>query len=257
MPELHPAQALPAGATAFSAGMGAHWVNGQAQREVSDAAQAATGAPNAEPADGAKVAAAQWSPGLFPWVNARLGLGSGNEAGLSYTGERIRLNARHAMSRGGTTMSLGLALMTRVPRQSTSDTGRSTLGFSEPISGLDTSQFHAVGADLPLLFGWRSSADVVRAWVGIRPSYERGYGSISTLSQVTSSTADVHSNYYSVTGLFGFAFGLRPLFLAMELDVGTGKSDATLRNSASGNSTSLSVSGYTITPATAIIWEIR
>jgi hypothetical protein len=261
LPLMHPAQPLPPGVTSVSAGTGSHWIGGQARREI-DAAQSQWAASQGDPQSltpSAALAAALWTPGLFPWVSMRVGLGSRNEAGVAYTGHHARLDARHAFALGGWALSLGLgATMGLMHVRAVNGDGTSTLGSSESLAGLDTSNVRSMGVDLPLIVGWRSAADVARLWMGLRPSYDRGFGNLILSNHSSATTLEFRSDTITVTALAGFALGLRPLFIAMELGFGDARAHGTLLNSPSLASTnSASVSAYSFTPAAALIWEVR
>lgn len=261
MPLLHPARPLPAGVTSMSAGAGSHWIGGGARREI-DAAQAQWeasqgNAPTLTPA--AAVAAATWAPGLFPWLSMRLGLGSRSEAGVAYTGQRARVDARHALELGKWSMSFGLgALVGLTHPADVSATGTSAFGSREALPGLDSSGVRSLGVDLPLLIGWRSSADVARIWIGLRPGYEHGYGTLRLTAQQPPTTLEFRSDSLTVTALAGLAVGLRPLFVALELGFGDTRAHGTLLNAPTTlASNSATVSAYSFTPAAALIWEMR
>lgn len=260
MPLLHPAQVLPSGVTSLSAGMGSNWVGGEANREV-DKARAATaaGLPATALTAAPAVAASLWSPGLFPWVSMRLGLGSESETGATYTGHRARIDARHAMIFGRWALSVGLGAGLGLAHPSSGETSStSTFGASEPIIGLDTSKTRSFAFDAPVILGWRSSADIARVWFGLRPSYEHAYGTLSFASTSTTSEVDFNANAMTLGGLVGLAMGLRPLFVAMELSVGESRAHGSMSGSPGGVvGGSASLSAISLTPAAAIIWEIR
>jgi hypothetical protein len=258
---LHPAQPLPSGVTSLGAGIGSHWIGGQASQEV-DATRlriAAAQGGSLELAPAALVAAAVWSPGLFPWVNMRMGLGAESEAGISYAGRKARVDGRHALIFGRWAFSMGLGATIGIAHPSDfNSAGTSTLGSAEPLSGLDTSGVRSLGADVPFIVGWHSTADIARLWIGFRPSYEHAYGSLTSNFPLPAATLDFRSDVLSLSGLAGLAMGLRPLFIALELGFG----DSRAHGSLLGNSTtpiggSASVSAFSFTPAAALIWELR
>ena len=258
---MHPAQPLPPGVTSVSAGAGSHWIGGQARSEI-DAAQSQWATSQGGPQSltpSAALAAAQWTPGVFPWVSMRLGLGSQNEAGVAYTGQRARLDARHAIGRGRWAISLGLgATMGLMHVRAVNGEGTSTFESSESLAGLDTSGVRSVGVDLPFILGWCSAADVARLWLGLRPSYDHGFGDLILNTQNTPTTLEFRSDTLTVSALAGFAIGLRPLFVAMELGFGDAHAHGTLLNSPFVATTnSASVSAYSFTPAAALIWELH
>lgn len=245
----------------MSAGAGSHWIGGQARREI-DAAQSQWAATQGGPESltpSAALAAALWTPGVFPWVSMRVGLGSQNEAGVAYTGQHARLDARHAFGQGGWAVSLGLgATMGLMHLRTVNGDGTNTFGSSESLAGLDTSGVRSMGVDLPVIVGWRSAADVARLWMGVRPSYDHGFGNLTLSSQNYSTKLEFRSDTLMVSALAGFAIGLRPLFVAIELGLGDARAHGTLLNSPSMASTnSASVSAYSFTPAAALIWELH
>jgi hypothetical protein len=260
MPLLHPAQVLPSGAASLSAGMGSSWVGGQANREI-EAGRAATaaGQPVTSLTAAPNVAAAVWSPGQFPWVGMRLGLGDENEAGAAYTGRHARLDARHAFVNGHWALSLGAgAGLGLAHPTSTNSNGTSTLGASEPITGLDTSGARSFAFDAPVILGWRSSADIARLWFGLRPSYEHAYGTLSLTSASATTQVDFNANVVTVGGLVGLAMGLRPIFVALELSIGESRAHGSVSGvpgSIAGGTASLSA--VSLTPAAALIWEMH
>lgn len=260
MPLLHPARPLPAGVTSMSAGVGSHWIGGQARREL-DAAQARWeasqgSASNLTPT--VAVAVATWAPGLFPWMSMRMGLGVRSEAGLAYTGQRARIDARHALELGKWSMSFGLGALLGLSHPSdVNASGTSAFGSREALPGLDTSGVRSFGVDAPLVIGWRSSADVARIWMGLRPGYDHGYGNLRLSTQTPATRLDFHSDSLTVTAIAGLALGLRPLFVAFELDFGDTRAHGELLgNSTAVASNSASVSAYSFTPAAALIWEM-
>ncbi len=259
MPLLHPAQPLPSGVSSLSAGVGSEWVGGRAHREVDDASTAtASGQGPQSLATAPTVSAALYTPGPFPWVSMRLGLGGDSEAGLAYTGRRARIDARHAWLRGRWALSLGAGAGLGLSHLTASDSNGTTFGASEALTGLDTSDVRAVTFDAPLLVGWRSSGDIARVWLGLRPSYEHVYGTLSYEVVTTKSQADLSANVMTTTAILGLAMGLRPLYLAMELSVGgsfaRGSVSGTAGNLDTGSAT---LSAVTLTPAAALIWEMR
>ncbi len=261
LPLLHPVQPLPSGVSSLAMGMGSHWVGGQASREIDEARLqiAAAQGGSFEIAPAAAVAAAVWSPGLFPWMSMRMGLGSESEAGVAYTGRHARMDARHALIIGRWAFSVGLGAGMGLAHPSDATTGgTTTFGSSEPLSGLDTSNVRSFGVDVPFVVGWHSSADVARVWIGIRPSYERGYGSLTLGTQATPARLDFRSDVFSLSGLAGLAMGLRPLFIALELGFGDSRAHGQLLgNSTSVIGSSATVSAFSFTPAAALIWELH
>ena len=258
-PLLHPAQPLPPGVTSLSAGVGSQWVGGRANREVEDANNAAASGRGPQSLAAAQsVAASIYAPGLFPWVSMRLGLKYETETGVSYTGHRARIDARHAWLKGPWAFSIGAGAGLGLAHPTASNSNGTTLGASEPLSGLDTSGTRAVAFDVPLLVGWRSSADVARLWLGLRQTYEHVYGTLSYTQTTNTSQSDLSANVLTTSGILGLAMGLRPLYIAMELSVGAGFAHGSLSATSGGLAGgSASLSAISFTPATALIWEMR
>lgn len=258
MPLLHPAQPLPAGVTSISGGVGSHWIGGQARRELDTAqAQWASQGPNSLP-PAAAIAAAAWAPGLFPWVSMRMGLGARSEAGVAYTGQRARLDARRAVGMGNWAVSFGLgATMGLSHPADASASGTNAFRSTELLPGLDSSGARSFGIDAPFIVGWRSSADVARIWLGLRPAYEHGYGSLLLTREEAATKLDFRSDAFTVTALAGFAVGLRPFFVALELGVGDTRAKGKLLNVPNPTPNSAAVAAYSFTPAAALIWEMH
>jgi hypothetical protein len=260
LPILHPAQPLPSGVTSLSAGEGSHWVGGQARREIHEAQLRAAGSQGGSgitPA--AATAASLWSPGLFPWLSMRMGLGSGNEVGACYAGQDFRLDARHAVVFGRFAFSVGLGGIAGLLRGSdTVSNGTSAFGPTRSLSGLDASATKSFGFDVPLMLGWRSSVDIARIWLALSPSYAHAYGNLVLDSEVAPTQYRFESDALTLTGTVGLAMGLRPIFIAMELGFGESRARGSMfgnpNDSAGG---SASVSAFTLTPATALIWELH
>lgn len=149
-------------------------------------------------------------PGVAPWVGARLGLGSGNEAGLSFTGRTLRLDGRHAFEFGETALSLGLGASSVWARRSATggEQGEGVLGF---------------GLDAPILFGWRSRADVVSVWAGARPAFESlgNFGPVAEVDSGAEEPAGTVADAYRIGlgGLVGLSVGMHPVWVTFELDV--------------------------------------
>ena len=263
LPLLHPAQVLPSGATSLSAGLGSQWVGGQASRAVEEArAATAAGVSVTEVPTASAVAAALWPPGLFPWVSMRLGLGVESEAGVAYTARRARIDARHAFLYGRWALSIGAGAGVGLAHaSSTTSNGSTTFGASEPIAGIDTSGARSVAFDTPVIVGWHSAADIARIWFGLRPSYEHNYGYLTFNAQsglLLASRSDLSADVMTLGGLVGLAMGLRPLFIALELGFGESRAHGSMSGSPGGPAGgSASLAAFSLTPAAALIWEVR
>jgi hypothetical protein len=163
------------------------------------------------------------SPGLAPWLGARVGLGGHNEAGLTYTGRSARIDARHAFVSDALALSIGLGASgvlvhpgSYPPPEpgSTVSVGR----FIDQESKLSASGW---GLELPIIAGWRSSGSVVSVWGGARAGFERlGGAMLVSTTPATSAPlqADIGGNRFWAGGLVGFAIGVKPIWIAIELD---------------------------------------
>jgi len=147
-----------------------------------------------------------FAPGLAPWVSGRLGIEGGFEAGLTYSGRAIRVDGRRAFDFGSTALSIGIGASGLLPKRN-DDYGLRVGGF---------------GGELPLLFGWRSQADVYAAWVGARGGVEvlRGQRDLEPdpLGPPGQALSEDLSGWHAhAGGLLGFRVGFRYLFAVMEL----------------------------------------
>jgi hypothetical protein len=203
------------------------------------------------------------APGLAPWVGARVGLGGSNEAGLTYTGRSARLDARHAFVSDAFALSIGLGASgvlihpgSYPPPEpgSTTAVGR----FVDQESKLSASGW---GLELPLIAGWRSTASVVSVWGGARGGFERVSGAMLASAQPTTTStppleADIGGNRFWAGGLLGFAIGIRPIWIAIELDAAYQSMSANASFPAETGSPTerrSTFSGVTVAPTGAII----
>lgn len=173
------------------------------------------------------------APGLSPYVGARVGLGGSNEAGLTYTGRTARIDARHAFSDASVALSFGVGVSHVFMHPRSYDTpgpgaplvaGR----FTDENAKLSASGW---GLELPIIAGWRSSGSVVSVWGGARAGYEHVSGGLpvsfappppdppNPLPPPTPSLeAGLSGSRFWAGGLLGFAVGVKPIWVAVELD---------------------------------------
>lgn len=238
-PLLHPAHALPAGQTAFGAGMSDRFVLGR-ERSALDAARSANGAPpgDASATRGLLVALAE-GPALAPWVSARVGLPGTNEAGLSVTGQALRADARHAFQWGSSALSLGLGL-----------TGRSLGRNALDLPGRDLDRASGFGLDVPLLFGYRTDADLISVWAGVRGSYDHWSGKVALEPDAETS---LRATRWSGGPVLGLAVGVAPLYVAAELEADYAQVSGSVDGGPPPDQGSASVSGWSLRPAGALI----
>lgn len=252
MPLLHPAQVLPTGEVRGQAGIAARAVVGDLGDKLRDAtnAAAAASAQGSSPvidttyAQGALSAAAM-GPDISPVAGARVGVGSGFEGGLMYTGRGARADLRRAFNLGKTqaiALSIGLGLdATFAGRQNNS------------LSGVDDANLFGFGADLPVLLGYRSTAGLYYAWIGARVSYEHDTIQPRNSEQVPpqdqGTAPQLSGDRWAVGGLVGLATGFRHVHVAIELEADY----ANVTGSFGG--ISAKVEGLSLTPATALWWD--
>jgi hypothetical protein len=258
-PLLHPAHTLPEGDVSFAAGTSGQLVVGalaRADRELERAPNRPGGATTDDErrrfVEGALTRFAV-APGVAPFLAGRVGLGDHNEAGIAYTGRSFRLDARHAFEWPSLALSIGGAATGALSRPGDLP-GRDV---SDPASGngglrrLELASLRGYGLELPVLFGYRSSADVVKAWVGLRAGFERDSASVSVVvapDTAVASNADATRLWGG--GLVGFSVGLDPVEVRVELDAAY----QTVHGSMVTGSGDLSgtVAGLSLTPAAAI-----
>jgi hypothetical protein len=247
MPLLHSARALPTGdvraAVGVSANVAGGGLDGDLRRAKSIAAQDPTqmGTPGMSPATpayakGALVAAAI-SPGVAPFVSARVGIGNRFEGGLSYTGRAVRLDARRSFDFGHVSLSAGLGGTAALyGRQSGTE-----------LPGVDLGSLHGWGADLPVLVGWQSTGALYQVWGGLRGGFEH-----DTIELVTSeplpftSPTGLSATRYFAGGVAGIAAGLHHVHVALEVSAAYEYVDGAY------NTTAVTTQGFSVTPGSAL-----
>ena len=238
VPLLHPAQVLPAGKTAFAAGVSDRFVLGDAERALDSARQRPPGAPGADPrlTRGVLVALAE-GPAVSPFVAGRMGIPGSNEAGLSYSGQAVRGDARHSFAWAAqSALSLGLGLTAR------------GLGQSAELPGADLDRAHGFGLDLPVLVGYRSDADLLSVWAGLRGSVDRWSGTVALDS---AAPFELEASRFAAGPIVGLAVGLPPFWVAAELEVDYSHVTGSLNRP--GAHLDARVDGWSMRPAGALV----
>lgn len=213
VPLLHGVHPLDPGEVSVGAGISGHMVRGplatSMRAEDKDDGEAAP----AHAAVAAVLCAAQ-EPTLAPWVGSRIGIGSSSDAGLTYTGREVRLDARRAWTFGAWAVSAGAGLGAVLWRQ------RQAGDDGEAARSIHTSTQTGFGLDIPVLVGWRSSPDVVQAWTGLRGGHER-LGEDLHYSpdgrDSASSSLDATARRWYIGPVVGLAVGVEPVWIAFEL----------------------------------------
>lgn len=186
MPLGHPAHVLSAGKTTVGAGVAG--------------TIAVTSTFSAATASAGRLQDLAVAPDVSPWVSARVGLGSGFEGGLSASTRSIRLDARRAFESDRWALSVGLGASGVLAARS---------------GGGEATGVYGAGFDLPVLFGWRSSADLYSLWVGPRVGGEIFSGQLDT-GEIDPAAAS--GRHLHVGGLAGLRAGLRHLYAVVEFE---------------------------------------
>ena len=249
-PLLHPAQTLDIGVVRAAAGVSANVAVGSIADDVRVARDLAAknvdvpGTPGSNPqyARGALVTAAV-APGLAPFVAARVGVGGRAEGGVAYTGRGVRIDMRRSFESGNFALSVGAGVTGAFY-------GRQQ---GSPLPNVELTALHGFGADAPVLVGWRSSGGFYEVWAGGRAGFESDTieSATSEPKAVSIGTPPIHlaaTRYYG-GGLVGVGTGFRHIHVALEI--------AAYYQSATGdyNDTHVSISGVSLSPATALWWE--
>jgi hypothetical protein len=201
-------------------------------------------------AEGA-VAHVLFAPGLAPWVGARAGIGYETEAGLTYTGRSARIDARHAFETEEVALSAGAGLSAVLSRRGATDDDPTAR--DQAVPGLDPSPLSGWGVDVPILVGWRSNAELVQVWGGVRGGYERVLGDVILrvdLDPDIEDTASFDASRWYGSGIVGMMVSIDPVWVGVELATTFGRASGELAiggSTLTGKSTALSLS-----PAAAI-----
>jgi hypothetical protein len=241
VPLLHGAHVLPAGHTSFGAGISDRLLLGDERESLSEAQSRPLGAPPPSSGDarwtrGVLVALCE-GPALAPWASARVGIPGANEAGLSYTGRSLRADARHAFEWEHSALSLGMGF-----------TGRGFGDSTPELPGVDLDPAHGLGVDVPILFGYRTDADLISVWAGARAQYDRWYGKVALDSNPASTLS---AQRFAAGPVLGFAVGLPPLWVAAELELDYAHVTGSLDRA--GARDSARIDGLSVQPAGALI----
>lgn len=259
-PLLHPAHTLTQGEVTFAAGTSEHLALGGLQHardglDEADATPAGAYTPAARKAfvEGA-VARFAMAPGVAPFVAGRAGLGSHNEAGFTYVGRGARIDGRHAFEWPKLALSVGLGATGTFGRPGDLPRDRATEQLV-PDSGfrsISLSSISGYGLELPVVFGYRSDADVVRLWAGVRAGFERDTFSASLLELDEKKPLAVNGDAtrFWGGGLVGFSVGLAPIEVRVEVDAAYERAHGSLE--AHDGKVTGDVAGWSLTPAMAI-----
>jgi hypothetical protein len=176
------------------------------------------------------------APAVSPWMSGRVGIAGDNEAGLTFTGRNLRVDARHAFSFGAPTLSVGL--------------GASALVARPPGRGDDGSAVYGGGLDLPVLLGVRSRSDLYALWIGPRVGIELLRGRLKNPAEGAApedALVDLEGQHLFVGGLAGLRAGFRHVHVAIEASVAYHRAWGTFAKA------SFALDQLTVTPGGALI----
>ena len=261
VPLLHPAHTLAPGKVTFGAGASGTFVAGRAQarledaRAVSASGAAATDTERRRLTEGTAVAVLA-TPGLAPWVGARVGIAERTEAGAAYTGQWARVDVRHALEDRKLALSFGIAGLALLAHP-TADPYEA--GTSGAIGGVDSGGVYGFGVNIPVLVGYRSDAELVQAWGGLVGTFEHAFGpvvltnSLQWPPQNALGPTEVHmeANRFSGAGVLGIAVGLQPIWVAVEITGRYFALDGKLSHA--GTRADGEFDGFSVEPAGAIL----
>lgn len=255
-PLLHPAHTLPEGSVALAAGASGKLVlGGLARGEEKLQAAAATRGGATTPDErrgfvqGALVRFAA-APGVAPFAAARVGLGHRNEAGLSYSGRSLRVDGRHAFEWQSVALSFGLA-GTGVLARAGDRPPNEPMGPDRGLRAVEVTSLQGYGFELPVVFGYRSSADVVMLWAGLRGGFEQdGFDALLVDSPDEQFATSGAASRFWGGGLVGFAVGLPPIQVRTEVNVAYEAAQGYLTTG--GGKLEGDVAGWSLTPGLAI-----
>ena len=243
-PLMHPAHTLPEGHVRFAGGASANFALGAPADAIDAAAAEPIGVVSDRPTEtytrGA-LAAAAMAPGVSPLVSGRVGLGYDAEGGLAYTGRAVRIDGRWALEGEAVALSFGAGGSALLSRRGASPDAQ--------IAGLNLDATTGWGIDVPVVFGWRSAAEVVWWWTGVRGGYERLRGDVGYEGPAPALPIDgeIEGERPYVMGLMGIAVGFRHLHAGVEVQGGYSWAKGKLWG------TEVEVHGATVSPAAALM----
>lgn len=274
-PLLHPAHTLKQNQLSIGSGVSSRVVLGASQRKIDQAQTlAASDAIDNGDDEQAFVEGAllerNLSPGLTPWIGGRVGLGQQWEAGMAYSGYRLRIDGRHAFENQTWALSFGagasvLLMQLDEPGPATVSAGS---GADQRLAS-DGYEFSASGwgFELPVLLGMRTRSRWFEPWLGLRIGYDQVSGSMPLTSQVTPPGASSEQVFYAdavarrfgVDGTIGLSAGSAPVFLRLELVTGLHRTVGAVDFSSEAGMPAhrrLGLTGLYLQPAAALVVEL-
>jgi len=264
-PLPHPAHTLAPGKVTSGAGVSGTFLAGQAKASLDDASavtssgNATTEAERNQLAEGT-ITSVLATPGLAPWVGARVGIAERTEAGVAYTGHWARVDVRHALEDRKLAFSFGVAALALLshPSADPNEPG----GTPGTIAGVDANGAYGWGVNVPVLVGYRSDAELVQAWGGLVGTFEHAFGSVLVSEGWPRSQGDpnalaevpeVHLDAHRISGalVVGLAVGVEPIWVAVELTGRYFTLDGSMHDEAADARGELT--GFSLEPAGAVL----
>ena len=259
---LHPAQTLPVDTVSVGAGVSGQFGSSGLNSTI-DNGRAAASEPLGDPATARAyaegvLADALIAPGASPWVSARAGLAGDNEAGLTYTGRSLRLDGRHAWDLGDDwALSLGIGATGILLRPDRSPPGTASADTPNGSQAEFEPDAQGLGADVPVLFGYRLLEGFGDLWFGPRLGFEHLTGTLELDRQDPAAPhLDLSGNHFWGGLLAGFSLGIPPLWLRFELATVYHHVSGSLKPSGTAGGLdfdTLGASGWTFAPSGAIV----
>ena len=248
----------------FGAGASGTFLAGDAKGSLAEAsAVTASGGPTTDGERTELVEGTMTSvlaaPGVAPWLGGRVGVAERTEAGIAYTGRWARADVRHALEDRKLALSFGVAALALLshPSADPAEPG----GASGDVAGVDASGAYGFGFQIPVLFGYRSDAELVQAWAGVVGSFEQALGPVVLKSTPASPDpsepndgareAKLDAHRFSGAAVVGLAVGLQPIWIAVEVTGRYFALDGSLRGA--GVEAHGDLSGLSLEPAGALL----
>lgn len=276
-PVLHPAHALKQSEVSLGSGVSSRVVLASTQRRIDDA-QALAAANSIDNGDieqryiTGNLLERSLEPGLTPWIGGRVGLGHSWEAGVAYTGHRMRVDGRHVFENEKEALSFGLAAHALLLQLDGSEGNSEGEGTTQRLAK-ESLYFSATGGgiELPILFGTRRWSRWFEPSIGVRFGYEAVFGSMPLMAQLNVKQpnadpddpgqvlyANATAHRFWVEGLLGLSAGSAPLFLRLELTAGVhrafGKVD--FPNGDAPNRRDFRLWADSVQPSAALVFEL-
>jgi hypothetical protein len=181
-----------------------------------------------------------------------VGIGYGTEGGVTYTGRAARVDGRYALYDDRLALSFGLGASGILSHPSSDSGGSRTPTTSRGVPGVDASGVTGWGLDVPIIAGYRSDAELVQIWGGVRGGYERLFGEVllrADPNQQDETRADLSARRWFAGGLLGLAVGVRPFWVGVELDFAYQRLAGELEWA---GTSSVDVDGFTLAPTGAV-----